>query len=160
MGEHVVGIETVAPRLTAVVAETTTWERFPGVWRQALDEVYAVVRSRPDLAPPASGPKWQNVMLYKDDAPSVEVGVLVAAPFPAEGRVTASELPGGRVVTTTHRGDYAQLGRAHDAVHRFAEGHAVELAGPRWEIYGHMYDDGREPETEVHYLVLAPGGGF
>jgi effector-binding domain-containing protein len=150
--EHVVKLATVAPRRIAVVAETTTWERFPGLWRQLLDEVYAFVRARPELAG-ATGPgaKWQNVMLYKDDVPNVEVGVLVAQSFSGEGRVIPSQLPGGRVAKTIHRGDYAQLLHAHDAVHRFAAEHAIELAGPRWEIYGHAH----ELETEVYYGLRA-----
>ena len=56
---------TVAPRLTAVVAQTTTWQQFPAVWKQILDEVYAFVRPREELAPtPGPGPQWHNVMLY------------------------------------------------------------------------------------------------
>jgi effector-binding domain-containing protein len=85
--------------------------------------------------------------------PSVEVGVLVGASFPPEGRVVPSGLPGGRVAVTVHRGDYAALGRAHAAVIRFAEEQALELSGGRWEIYGHWRDDLREPETEVYYLL-------
>ena len=42
---------TVEPRLTAVVAEITTWEEYPTVWRRLLDEVYAFVRPRPELSP-------------------------------------------------------------------------------------------------------------
>jgi effector-binding domain-containing protein len=151
---HVVTAATVAPRLTAVVAETTTWERFPGVWPQLLDEVYGVVRPRPELAPTAGpGPRWQNVMLYKDDTPSVEIGVLVSTSFPPVGRVSSSRLPGGTVATTTHRGDYAGLAGAHDAVHRFAAERGLEPAGPRWEIYGHAREDPDEVETEIVYLL-------
>jgi len=36
-------VATVAPRLTAVVAETTTWEAFQSLWAALLDEVYTVV---------------------------------------------------------------------------------------------------------------------
>jgi effector-binding domain-containing protein len=146
-----VTVTTVAPRLTAVVAQTTTWEQFPGLWPELLDEVYSVVRNQPHLGS-TRGPQWQNVMLYKDDAPSVEIGVLAAAPVAAQGRVVASALPAGKTVMTTHRGDYAGLGRAHAAVHRFAELEHLVLQGPRWEIYGH-HDDRREPETEVYYLL-------
>ncbi len=154
MREHVVDVATVAPRLTTVVAQTTTWEEFPGLWGQLLDEVYAFVRSREELAStPGPGPKWQNVMLYKDDAPAVEVGVLVGKAFSPEGRVIASRLPGGRAAVTIHRGDYAALDRAHEAVHRFAAERKLELAGPRWEIYGHGHGDPRELETEVFYLL-------
>jgi effector-binding domain-containing protein len=140
----------VAPQPTAVVAARTTWEEYPALWPQLLDEVYEVVRPRPELAPSAGpGPIWRNVMLYKDDAPSVEVGVLVGAAFEPEGRVVPSHLPGGRVVMTLHRGDYVGLPGAHDAVHRAAAARRLTLAGPRWEIYGHP----PEVEIEICWLV-------
>src|SRR5262245_374168 len=110
-----VKVVTVPPRATAVVAQITTWELFPQLWARLLDEVYAVVRSQPEVASTTGrGPNWQNVMLYKDDRPSVEVGVLVSAPFSTHGRVTPSQLPGGRAAMAVHRGDYAGLGSAHD----------------------------------------------
>ena len=139
---------TVEPRLTAVVAEITTWEQFPTVWPRLLDEVYAFVRPRPELSP---GDGWHNVMLYKADHPlSVEVGVLVREPFAPEGPVVPSQLPGGRVAMTTYRGDWADLGRGHDAVVQYGTEQALALTGVRWEIYGHGHED---PRTEIYYLV-------
>lgn len=79
--------------------------------------------------------------------------MLIGKPFSPAGRVVAWRLPGGELAMTTHRGDYAALGHAHEAVHRFAEGRGRELAGPRWEIYGHMHDDPRALTTEVYYLL-------
>jgi hypothetical protein len=144
----VVVTANVEPRLTAVVAETTTWPEYPTVWPRLLDEVYGVVRPRPELSP---GDGWHNVMLYKDDRPSVEVGVLASAPFEPVGRVVSSQLPGGLVATTTHRGDYAGLAGAHDAVHRFAAEHGHALTGVRWEIYGHGDQD--PIEIEICWLL-------
>jgi effector-binding domain-containing protein len=89
-------------------------------------------------------------MLYRDDTPHVEVGVLVSEPFAPDGRVVASALPAGRVATAVHRGDFAGLGRAHDAVHGHAAEHGLALAGPRWEVYGHPED----PEVAVSYLLV------
>jgi effector-binding domain-containing protein len=143
----------VDPRPTAVVAQTTTWAEFPSVWGGLLDEVYRFVRDRSDLATGAGGELWQNVMLYKDDAPDIEVGVLVSSSFESEGRVIASELPGGEVATATHLGDYAQLGVTHDAVREHVTAHGRELAGPCWEIYGHWRADPSELETEVFWLL-------
>lgn len=143
----------VDPRPTAVIAQTTTWEEFPRVWRQLLDEVYRLARSRADLATGEHPRLWQNVMLYRDDRPSVEVGVLVSGSFEPDGRVIASELPGGEVATATHRGDYARLGATHDAVRDHVAAHGRELAGPRWEIYGHWRADPSELETEVFWLL-------
>jgi effector-binding domain-containing protein len=118
-----------------------------------LDEVYGFVRSHTDLATGDGDERWQNVMLYKDDRPDVEVGVLVTAPFEPEGRVIASELPGGEIATATHRGDYARLGLTHNAVREYVAAQGRELAGPCWEIYGHWQADPSKLETEVFWLL-------
>lgn len=144
---------TVDPRATAVVAQTTSWAEFPRLWGQLLDEVYRFVRGRPELATGAGSERWQNVMLYRDQRPDVEVGVLVAGPFEPDGRVIRSELPGGEVATAVHRGDYANLGATHRAVREAAAARGRELAGPCWEIYGHWREDPRDLETEVFWLL-------
>jgi effector-binding domain-containing protein len=130
-----VELVTLDPRPTAVVARTTTWEEFPHVWRELLDEVYGFVRGRRELATGDGSEQWQNVMLYKDDRPDVEVGVLAAKRFESVGPVISSTLPGGEAATAVHRGDYAKLGATHDAV----RAHAAAC--------------GRELETEVFWLL-------
>ena len=149
----VVEIVITDPRPTAVVAQTTTWAEFPTVWGQLLGEVYGFVRGRSELATGSGGELWQNVMLYKDQRPDVEVGVLVTSPFESQGRVVASALPGGEVATATHRGDYARLGVTHDAVREHVAAHGRDLDGPCWEIYGHGRADPSEQETEVFWLL-------
>jgi effector-binding domain-containing protein len=144
---------TVEARPTAVVAQTTTWSEFPKLWGQMLGQVYEFVRPRPELATGNGDERWQNVMLYKDQRPDVEVGVLVSAPFQAAGPVILSALPAGEVATATHRGDYAKLGVTHHAVREYAAAHGRELAGPRWEIYGHARLEPSEAETEVFWLL-------
>ncbi len=143
----------VAPQPTAVVAETTTWAEFPSLWGRLLDEVYGFVRDRSDLATGSGGELWQNVMLYKDQRPDVEIGVLVTAPFEPQGRVIASELPGGEAATATHQGDYARLGITHAAVRDYVAAQGRELAGACWEIYGHGRGDPSAQETEVFWLL-------
>ena len=137
-----VSVVTVVPRPTAVIAETTSWEEFPRLWPQLLDEVYALVRGSP--SPPGEGgsPRWQNIMLYKDRTPTVEIGVLAPEPFSPKGRVVASHLP-----------DYAQLGSTHHAVREYLKAHGLEHAGPLWEIYGHWREDPAELETEIYWLL-------
>jgi effector-binding domain-containing protein len=120
-----------------VVAVTTTWTEFPKIWGSMLGQVYEFVRPRSELATGDGDELWQNVMLYKDQRPDVEVGVLVSGPFEGEGRVIPSTLPAGEVVTATHCGDYGRLGVTHAAVRDYAATQGRELAGPCWEIYGH-----------------------
>src|SRR5947209_12802711 len=143
----------VAARPTAVVAQTTTWPEFPQLWSSLLGQVYEFVRPRPELATGERDERWQNVMLYKDQRPDVEVGVLVAGAFRPHGAVIPSVLPAGEVATATHYGDYTKLGATHDAVREYAAAHERELAGPCWEIYGHARPDPNESETEVFWLL-------
>src|ERR1700728_2944133 len=110
MAAGAVRFMTVEARPTAVVAQTTTWMEFPKLWGALLGQVYEFVRPRPELATGDGDELWQNVMLYKDQRPDVEVGVLVSRPFQAEAPVIPSALPTGEVATATHRGDYAKLG--------------------------------------------------
>jgi effector-binding domain-containing protein len=144
---------TVEARPTAVIAQATSWEEFPSLWGQLLDEVYRFVRPRGDLATGDGSERWQNMMLYKDDRPDVEVGVLVARRFEPAGRVISSLLPAGEVATAIHRGDYAGLGSTHDAVRAHVAAGGREPAGPRWEIYGHWREGPAELETEVFWLL-------
>lgn len=134
-------------RPTAVVAAATTWPEFPGLWKQLLDEVWACLR--------AGGITrgCRNIMLYLDDVPHVEVGVQLDQPCPLTGHVVASALPAGRVAMTVHRGAYAGLGAAHQAVQDWCAGQGLRTAGPRWEIYGPHDDDPAKVWTEVHYLL-------
>jgi effector-binding domain-containing protein len=143
----------VEARPTAVVAQTTTWSEFPKLWGPLLGQVYEFVRPRPELATGHGEELWQNVMLYKDQRPDVDVGVLISGPFQAEGPVILSALPAGEVATATHRGDYAKLGDTHEEVRDYAAAHGRELAGPCWEIYGHARPDPSEAETEVFWLL-------
>ena len=69
-------MQTVAACPTAVVAQATTWEQFPRIWARRRGEVYAFLRGGGGAAQDG-----QNVMLYRDDVPNVEVGVQVAGPF-------------------------------------------------------------------------------
>jgi effector-binding domain-containing protein len=136
----------IDPQPTAVVAETTSWEAYPALWRHLLEEVWSAVRPRRGEIKPG-----RNVMLYTDDVPHVEVGVEVAGSFAPVGRVIPSQLPGGRVATVTHRGSW-EVGPAHRAVIDECDRLGLERVGPRWEIYGHFNAPGDEA-VEIYYLL-------
>ena len=103
--DYEITLRTTPASPTAVVALGTDLARVPRVWPVLLDEC-----ARPGRWTAQTG---HNVMLFHDDVPNVEVGVQVAGPFTGAGRVTASELPGGRIATTVHRGPYDDLDAAH-----------------------------------------------
>jgi effector-binding domain-containing protein len=147
---HLVSIVQAPAQPTVAIAETTSWERFPSLWPELLDEVWACVRG-------ANARAGRNVMLYRDDVPNVEVGVELESPFEPAGRVVASSLPAGRAARTVARGapSAAGLAAAHAAVVAWCELHQHARSSCRWEVYGHWRDD-QDPaqyETEVYWLL-------
>ena len=144
---------TVEPTPTAVVAATTTWAEFASVWQPMLDEVWGFLRGG---APAGLYKRGHNVMLYKDDVPSVEIGVQVSGSFTPSGRVVASALPGGFVATATHTGPIAGIGDTHQAVREWSEANGYELAGPHWEIYGDPDPSTMQFEVDVFWSLVAP----
>jgi effector-binding domain-containing protein len=145
--DYEVSLRTTVESPTAVVAQATTWEEFPGLWGSLLDEVYSFLRGG------GATQSGHNVMLYRDDVPNVEVGVQVAGTFVPSGRVVPSALPAGQVATTIHRGPYDGLHAAHRAIRAWCAAHGHELTGTRWEIYGDWRDNPQELETEINYLI-------
>jgi effector-binding domain-containing protein len=146
---HAVSIVATIATPTAVIRETTTWERFPALWGELLDEVWGHVRG-------AGVQPGRNVMLYLDDAPTVEVGVELEGTLTApSGRVVPSALPEGRAATTVARGAPSRegLAAAHATVVEWSRANGHELTGTRWEIYDHWRDDPDSFETAVYWLL-------
>jgi effector-binding domain-containing protein len=140
------------------VAATTTWAQFPTVWGQLLGEVWDCLRA----GGITSG--CRNVMLYRDDVPNVEVGVLadlvIERDCPLTGRVVASHLPAGNAAVTVHHGSFGDLGAAHDAVVTWCAEQGLQRTGVRWEVYGPHSDDPAQQWTEIYWLVAtAPAAG-
>jgi effector-binding domain-containing protein len=146
--EHAVSIVTTSATPTAVIRQTTTWERYPTLWGELLGEVWAFVRGADVRA-------GRNVMLYEDDTPTVEVGVEVDGAFAPGERVVPSALPAGRAATTVHRGEPSPEGldAAHAAVVDWCEANGHARTGVRWEVYDHWRDDPSTFGTAVYWLL-------
>jgi effector-binding domain-containing protein len=103
----------------------------------------------------------RHIAVYLDDRITLEVGVELEAPFGGYGEVVGSATPSGLVAATTHYGPYGRLHEAHEAIRLWCLDDGFELAGPRWEIYGHWQDEwNSDPSritTDVFYLLAADG---
>lgn len=145
-----VSLRRAAPRTIAAVRARLVPSRVPGEFKRYLDQVYAARANGVQL-------DGQNIFVYRDapDQPGhldIDFGVGITAPLVPVGDVRAVELPVGEVATTTHRGAYASLRAAHDAVLAWCRSNSRALAGPRWEVYGHWVD-GEVPRTDIYYLL-------
>ena len=145
-----VAIEKAAARPLAAVRARLRVERVPLEFRRYLDQVYELSRTGTIQL------DGQNVFVYRpstDGTMDVDFGVGVTSSFDPAGAVVWTQTPAGAVATATHRGSYAALGAAHEAVKDWCRDHGRRLAGPRWEVYGHWTDDVSQLRTDVYYLL-------
>jgi effector-binding domain-containing protein len=91
------------------------------------------------------------------DGEFIEVGAEVSERFVGNDRIDCSDLPAGRVATTTHFGPYARLGDAHTAIRQWCAEQGHQLTGVCWEIYGHWDEswnaDPSKIRTDVFHLL-------
>ena len=126
-----------------------SWEEFASRWRPLLDGVWAFLRQS-DLRTDG-----HNIMVYRNNVPNLEfeVGVQVTRTFEPSGAVVPSTLPLGRAAHTIHVGDYAALGKAHDAIARWCRTNGYTLSGTRWEVYGDWEEDPAKLQTDIYWLL-------
>lgn len=147
-----VHVELVSPRLLAAVGREVAAGRVGDVWRPALDQVWAFLRTQPGLRTDG-----HNIFVYhhpKDGAPTkADFGVEVTREFEASGEVRPVLTPGGEVAVAKHVGPYGGLAEAHRAIHEWVRENGRSLAGTSWEIYGDWNEDPAKLETLVLYLL-------
>ena len=116
-----------------------------------LDEVWRFLGN----APPGVRKDGHNVMLYKDDLPTVEVGVQVNVSFESSGSVVPSALPGGRVATAKHIGPIDKLGDTHDAVCEWCTANGHQMTRVRWEVYSDPSPETGHFGVDVFWALVA-----
>jgi effector-binding domain-containing protein len=86
--------------------------------------------------PPAGAPFiiYHDVIDEQTDG-DIEICLPVGTPATLEGEVYGSEVCGGSVVSTVHRGPYDQIGPAYHTLTGWVQEHGHEFAGPPREIY-------------------------
>ena len=141
-----VRIDTVQPQRIAAVRAAWTRETLPSVIISSLDQVYEYLNAQPQL------PRGHNVVVYHSRS-ELEAGVQVGAPFEGAGAVTSSATPSGRVARTLHRGPYARIGEANDAIHAWCREKGHQLSGLSWEVYGDWAENEAELETEIFWQL-------
>jgi effector-binding domain-containing protein len=148
-----VSVQVVSPRILAAVGRKVAIGGVGAVWRPALDQVWAFLRTQPGLRTDG-----HNIFLYhhparRGDPMDVDFGVEVVREFSPWGEVRPVNTPAGVVATATHVGPYDRLRRAHEAIHAWAAANNRAVAGKSWEIYGDSNDDPSKLETTVMYLL-------
>ena len=116
--------------------------------------------------PPAGPPFIRYLVIDMPGELRLELGVPVAAPITASGRIQPGILPGGRYAVLRHTGPYDGLVASNAALQQWAAEHGIEFdasaAGEvstwRGRAEHYLTDPSQEPdpakwETDVAYLT-------
>ena len=147
-----IAVEIAQPELLAAVRTTVRIKDVAKAWKPALDQVWVFLRAHGELRP------GHNRFLYhhaqrRDEAMTVDFGVLVARPFHREGDVQCFETPAGEVARAVHIGPYDRLGDAHNAIHAWCSSKNRRIGQASWETYGDWNNDPALLETTIKYLL-------
>jgi len=109
-------------------------------------------------------PAYGRYFVFGPDVVDVEIGFVVALageglpPLPSlpEGQIGASELPGGWVARTVHRGPYQKLAPVYDALHDWIHDQPGfdDGLGP-WEAYLDVPEPGADM-ADIRTAVVWP----
>lgn len=146
---HRVQVEVISPRLIAAVRREVAAGGVGAVWRPALDQVWAFLRTKPGLRTDG-----HNIFVYHHGDPmQADFGVEVTREFEPSGEVRPVTTPSGEAAVVRHIGPYDDLPHAHSAIHAWAKESGRSFAGTSWEIYGDWNEDPATLETLVMYLL-------
>jgi effector-binding domain-containing protein len=126
------GLTNTNQQFTAVIHLTVPRPEIQDVMGPAIREVMATIAAQ-GIAP--IGPVFSRHLKIDPEIFDFEVGVPVAKPVAAAGRVKPSSLPAARVARTVYRGPYEGLGAAWGEFERWLAAHGHTAAANLWEIY-------------------------
>ena len=144
---HIIDLE---PHNGAGIEMFTTWTDMRANIQKLFGRVYA-----PGALAPGHG---HNFILYRDNTRegiTMTVGVLDRKPGGADPEVKVAHIPGGRVITATHWGDYGQMKSTYDVMEAEIRAKGLKRLPKSLEIYGDWSDDPTKVRTDLHiYLAV------
>ena len=128
----------------AVIHLTVPRAQLQAVMGPAVGEIFSTLSAQ-GIRP--AGPVFSHHFKMDPSTFDLEVGVPVASPFTAAGRVTSGELPAATVVRTVYHGAYEGLGSAWSALKSQIKTEGHTSAPNLWERYVAGPESGPDPAT-------------
>lgn len=144
-------IVDLEPKTGAGLAVYARWPDVAPTIRQTFDRLY-----KPGALAPGHG---HNFILYTNETKeggALLVGVLDRQPGGTDPDVKAAHIPGGRVITATHWGDYANMRSTYDVLHAEVKAKSLKRIWMSLEVYGDWDNDLSKVRTDLYlYLGVA-----
>lgn len=100
-----------------------------------------------------------NFVLYSNETKegaTLLIGVLDRVPGGADPDVKPAHIPGGRVITAAHMGDYGKMRDTYDVLHAEVKAKSLRRIWMSLEVYGDWSDDPAKVRTDLYlYLAMA-----
>jgi len=149
-----ISVKKLARRHTLVIKGSMRADELPNFFGQAFGELFGYATRKGSMP---DGPPFARYPSVGPEQVVVEAGVTVASPVAGEGRVEASDLPGGEAAVTTHIGPYESLHEAYRAVEAWMQANGRAPGGAPWETY--FSDPQQEPDpmkwrTEIAWPLV------
>lgn len=137
-------ITNAEPQLAAIIRLTVPREEIRNVMGPAMQEVMATVAEQ-GLTP--AGPLFSHHLKMDPDIFDFEVGVPIARPISAVGRVQPGGLPATRLARTVYRGGFEGLGEAWGEFDEWIRANGLTPAPDLWECYVAAPESDPDPST-------------
>lgn len=142
---HIIDLE---PKAGAAIEVYSKWPDLVPTIRQTFDRIY-----QPGALAPGHG---HNFILYTNETKeggTLLVGVLDRQPGAADPDVKVAHIPGGRVITATHWGDYGNMRSTYDVLHAEVKAKGLKRIWTSLEIYGDWNNDPSKVRTDLYLYI-------
>lgn len=133
-------IDRVEEVPTATIRMVVDMSELSNALGEILPEVHSYLTQNNVLPVAAPFARYHSM---EDGKVDLEAGMRVPKPIPGKGRIKASTLPAGKVVTSWHVGPYHELGNTHTRMTKWIAEQGLKTRGGTWEVY--WTDPGMEP---------------
>jgi effector-binding domain-containing protein len=154
-------IRDLTPRPTAAVRLGAPTSELPSMFDEHLPNISHRLA---DMGLQPAGPPYARYHAYDPERVEVEIGIPVDLPVPnvrpldeaAPGELGSSQLPGGQVAITVHRGAYDGLRQTYEGLRDWIHDQGREDGPAPWESY--VDDPSEVADTELRTEVCWPLG--
>lgn len=129
----------------------TTLEELPDLIGRSYYKIMDYLKELKEEAADAPFTAYYNMDMQDLD---VEMGFPVAKSLPGKGEILAGEIPGGKVVSSMHKGPYKEMEQPYTEMAKWISDNGYEPTGVAYEYYYNNPDD--VPESELLTRIVMP----